>query len=220
MSDSPTTLHKWQGRGEGAGVREGGSAGEGGRVRRAGVRAERDVGWGVIMSARNSRGQPPTIGVLALQGDVREHLRALEAAGARAERRTPSRGARRRRRRSSCRAASRRRSPSWRGPSACSSRCAAARGRAAGVRLLRRDDPARRPDRWTAAADQETLGGIDMTVRRNAFGRQVDSFEADVHLDRHRRRPGPRGVHPGAVGGGGGPDVEVLAPRRGRPGRR
>ena len=26
-------------------------------------------------------------------------------------------------------------------------------------------------------ADQETLGGLDMTVRRNAFGRQVDSFE-------------------------------------------
>lgn len=31
------------------------------------------------------------------------------------------------------------------------------------------------------AAGQETLGGIDMTVRRNAFGRQRDSFEA--HLD-------------------------------------
>ena len=31
-------------------------------------------------------------------------------------------------------------------------------------------------------AGQETLGGIDMTVRRNAFGRQVDSFEADVTL--------------------------------------
>src|SRR5205823_10111229 len=28
--------------------------------------------------------------------------------------------------------------------------------------------------------DQQTLGGIDMTVRRNAFGRQVDSFEAPV----------------------------------------
>jgi pyridoxal 5'-phosphate synthase pdxT subunit len=29
---------------------------------------------------------------------------------------------------------------------------------------------------------QQTLGGIDMTVRRNAFGRQVDSFEADITL--------------------------------------
>jgi 5'-phosphate synthase pdxT subunit len=26
-------------------------------------------------------------------------------------------------------------------------------------------------------ADQETIGGLDVTVRRNAFGRQVDSFE-------------------------------------------
>jgi 5'-phosphate synthase pdxT subunit len=31
-------------------------------------------------------------------------------------------------------------------------------------------------------AGQETVGGIDMTVRRNAFGRQVDSFEAAVPL--------------------------------------
>jgi 5'-phosphate synthase pdxT subunit len=30
---------------------------------------------------------------------------------------------------------------------------------------------------------QETFGGIDMTVRRNAFGRQVDSFEADIPLN-------------------------------------
>jgi pyridoxal 5'-phosphate synthase pdxT subunit len=30
--------------------------------------------------------------------------------------------------------------------------------------------------------DQRSLGAIDMTVRRNAFGRQVDSFEADVDL--------------------------------------
>ena len=29
-------------------------------------------------------------------------------------------------------------------------------------------------------ADQETLGGLDITVRRNAFGRQVDSFESDL----------------------------------------
>ena len=37
-------------------------------------------------------------------------------------------------------------------------------------------------------AGQETLGGIDMTVRRNAFGRQVDSFESDIEL---RAVPGP-----------------------------
>jgi len=29
---------------------------------------------------------------------------------------------------------------------------------------------------------QETLGGLDVTVRRNAFGRQVDSFEADLEF--------------------------------------
>lgn len=31
--------------------------------------------------------------------------------------------------------------------------------------------------------DQESFAGIDMTVRRNAFGRQVDSFEADVRIE-------------------------------------
>ena len=29
---------------------------------------------------------------------------------------------------------------------------------------------------------QETLGGLDVTVRRNAFGRQVNSFESDIDL--------------------------------------
>ncbi|MDQ6716012.1 MAG: pyridoxal 5'-phosphate synthase glutaminase subunit PdxT [Actinomycetota bacterium] len=29
---------------------------------------------------------------------------------------------------------------------------------------------------------QQTLGGLDIAVRRNAFGRQVDSFEEDIHL--------------------------------------
>jgi pyridoxal 5'-phosphate synthase pdxT subunit len=32
------------------------------------------------------------------------------------------------------------------------------------------------------AEGQQTYGGIDMTVRRNAFGRQVDSFEHDIAL--------------------------------------
>ena len=32
------------------------------------------------------------------------------------------------------------------------------------------------------ASGQETLGGIDMTVRRNAFGRQVDSFERELDI--------------------------------------
>ena len=33
-----------------------------------------------------------------------------------------------------------------------------------------------------AAVGQETFGGLDITVRRNAFGRQVDSFEADLEF--------------------------------------
>ena len=35
------------------------------------------------------------------------------------------------------------------------------------------------------APDQETFGGIDMTVRRNAFGRQVDSFESSLTFGTH-----------------------------------
>jgi pyridoxal 5'-phosphate synthase pdxT subunit len=68
------------------------------------------------------------------------------------------------------------------------------------------------------ASDQETLGAIDMTVRRNAFGRQADSFESDIALrgiggpDYHAvfiRAPWVEET---------GDDVEVLAaePRTGR----
>ena len=31
--------------------------------------------------------------------------------------------------------------------------------------------------------DQQQLGGLDVVVRRNAFGRQVDSFETDLRVD-------------------------------------
>lgn len=33
------------------------------------------------------------------------------------------------------------------------------------------------------APGQETVGGLDVTVRRNAFGRQVDSFEVDLEME-------------------------------------
>lgn len=33
-----------------------------------------------------------------------------------------------------------------------------------------------------AIEGQETFGGMDVVVRRNAFGRQVDSFESDLHF--------------------------------------
>jgi pyridoxal 5'-phosphate synthase pdxT subunit len=67
-------------------------------------------------------------------------------------------------------------------------------------------------------AGQETLGGLDITVRRNAFGRQVDSFESDIDV---RGVPGPpfRAVFIRAPWvEHTGPDVEVLGtePHTGR----
>jgi 5'-phosphate synthase pdxT subunit len=58
--------------------------------------------------------------------------------------------------------------------------------------------------------DQETLGGLDITVRRNAFGRQVDSFEGDLDfagLDDPVHAVFIRAPWVEQVG----PDVEVLA---------
>ena len=69
-------------------------------------------------------------------------------------------------------------------------------GSCAGMILLAREILDGRPD-------QQQLGGLDVVVRRNAFGRQVDSFETDLRIDGRPRRPGARGVHPGAVGGVG-----------------
>jgi pyridoxal 5'-phosphate synthase pdxT subunit len=34
-----------------------------------------------------------------------------------------------------------------------------------------------------AIVGQKTFGGLDITVRRNAFGRQVDSFESDIDFN-------------------------------------
>jgi 5'-phosphate synthase pdxT subunit len=123
----------------------------------------------------------PVVGVLALQGDVPEHLRALEAAGA-----AP--------------VAVRRPAELERvdglvipgGESTTLWRLSVAFdvleplrkliaaglpafGSCAGMIML--------ADRLAdGVAGQETFGGIDMTVRRNAFGRQVDSFERDIEL--------------------------------------
>jgi 5'-phosphate synthase pdxT subunit len=33
------------------------------------------------------------------------------------------------------------------------------------------------------AQGQQTFGGLDITVRRNAFGRQVDSFESEIDFN-------------------------------------
>ena len=121
----------------------------------------------------------PRVGVLALQGDVREHLAALEACGARAV------------------AVRRPREvdavdgivlPGGESTTIdkllrafdlfepLRSRLAdglPAYGSCAGLILL-----ARRV--LDGTADQQSLGVLDVAVRRNAFGRQVDSFEEDL----------------------------------------
>ena len=123
----------------------------------------------------------PVVGVLALQGDVPEHLRALEAAGARptAVRRPeqlvgldglviPGGES----------------TTLWRLSVAFDvleplrkliGEGLPAFGSCAGMIML--------ADRLADGVEgQQTYGGIDMTVRRNAFGRQVDSFERDITL--------------------------------------
>jgi 5'-phosphate synthase pdxT subunit len=61
------------------------------------------------------------------------------------------------------------------------------------------------------ASEQESVGGIDIKVRRNAFGRQVDSFESDLNVI---------GIHGDPVKAifirapwveSAGPEVQVLA---------
>lgn len=62
-----------------------------------------------------------------------------------------------------------------------------------------------------ATADQRTFGGMDITVRRNAFGRQVDSFEIDIAMagitSHAMRAVFIRAPWVEQIG----PDVEVLA---------
>ena len=127
-------------------------------------------------------GRDPVIGVLALQGDVREHLAALREQGATAltvrrpeelaavdglvipggESTTMGKLAARFGLLERLRSAVRDGLPAY--------------GSCAGMILL--------ADRiLDAPADQETVGGMDVTVRRNAFGRQVDSFESEIALD-------------------------------------
>ncbi|HET7682950.1 MAG TPA: pyridoxal 5'-phosphate synthase glutaminase subunit PdxT [Marmoricola sp.] len=123
----------------------------------------------------------PAIGVFALQGDVREHLHALERLGANpVVVRRPEELER-------CDALV---LPG--GESTTMAKLARtfevfepirkrladgmpAFGTCAGMILL--------ADRvLDGTADQETLGGLDITVRRNAFGRQVDSFEGALEV--------------------------------------
>jgi 5'-phosphate synthase pdxT subunit len=123
----------------------------------------------------------PTVGVFALQGDVREHLRTLTAIGVDAlPVRRPSELAR-------C--------DGFVIPGGESTTMAKLARTFELLEPLRDRIKLGMPTFGTCAgmillADrihdgivgQETLGGLDITVRRNAFGRQVDSFEADLAL--------------------------------------
>ena len=131
----------------------------------------------------------PTIGVLAVQGDVREHRHVLEAAGARTTAvRRPSEldqidglvipGG------ESTVMDKLVRAFELRDPLVTAIRDGLpVYGSCAGMIML--------ADRITdGTSDQQTLGGLDITVRRNAFGRQVDSYEEDLHI----RQLGPQPV--------------------------
>jgi 5'-phosphate synthase pdxT subunit len=68
------------------------------------------------------------------------------------------------------------------------------------------------------ASEQETLGAIEMRVRRNAFGRQADSFESDITLH-GIGGPDYRAVFiraPWVEETGGGVEVLATEPRTGR----
>ena len=126
-------------------------------------------------------GSAPVIGVLALQGDVAEHLRMLAGAGARpvSVRRTDELSAV-----DGLVIPGGESTTMWKLAVAFDlaeplrkriSGGMAAFGSCAGMIML--------ADRIVDGIDgQETIGGIEMTVRRNAFGRQVDSFERDIVL--------------------------------------
>lgn len=158
------------------------------------------------------------VGVLALQGDTREHLAALAEAGAEAV--TV-------RRRAELDAVDALVIPG--GESTAMSKLLRefelleplrarladgmpAYGSCAGMILLASDIA----DAGVPGREALPLGGIDMTVRRNAFGRQVDSFEDDIAfegLDGPMHAVFIRAPWVERVG----PSVEVLARAAGHP---
>jgi 5'-phosphate synthase pdxT subunit len=127
----------------------------------------------------------PRVGVLALQGDTREHLAALREADAEAI--TV-------RRRSELDAVDGLVIPGGESTTmthllrefelleplrARLAEGMPAYGSCAGMILLASEIL----DAGVAGREAAPLKGIDMTVRRNAFGRQVDSFEGDIDFD-------------------------------------
>ena len=162
------------------------------------------------------------IGVLALQGDIREHCRVLAELGATpVEVRTPAHLQRVDRLvlpgGESTTMSLLLRSAGLREPLEERLRAGMpAFGTCAGMILLASEVLDGRPD-------QEPLGAIDITVRRNAFGRQVDSFETDLNLSGAGLDGGPP-LHAVFIRAPlverAGPDVEVLAATRDRSGTR
>lgn len=65
--------------------------------------------------------------------------------------------------------------------------------------------------RHIEGSEQPRLGVLDATVRRNAFGRQVDSFEADLAIPALGPEPLPAVFIRAPVILATGPEVEVLA---------
>ena len=66
-------------------------------------------------------------------------------------------------------------------------------------------------------ADQRCFGAVDISVRRNAFGRQVDSFEADLSLPELDGGPFRAIFIRAPFVERSGPEVEVLATVDGHP---
>ena len=158
----------------------------------------------------------PLVGVLALQGDVREHVAALTAAGARV--------------RAVRRPAELADVDGLVLPGGESTTMAKLAARFGMLQPLRDAVRAGLPVFGSCAgmvmladavldapADQETIGGLDVTVRRNAFGRQVDSFETEVAIAGVDGPP----VHAVFIRAPwveeAGPDVEVLGRVEGGP---
>ena len=65
--------------------------------------------------------------------------------------------------------------------------------------------------------DRDHLGLVDVAVRRNAFGRQVASFETDLERGRARASRCARSSSGRRGSRTSGPDVEVLAEVDGHP---
>ena len=152
----------------------------------------------------------PVIGVLALQGDVREHQRMLAAVGARSAAV-----------RSEAELAAVDAIIVPGGESSTMDKLARAFGLLDPLRdRIRAGLPAygscagmiMLADTLVDAIDgQQTIGGIDIVVRRNAFGRQVDSFETPLRpAGGLAARAGPAPLHAVLIRA---PWVESLGPR-------